>query len=87
MKNRIALVLLLLALFMVMLPYGPVAAEGENLSLPGDNFNLWLWVALCAVGVIGFLVALFFLLLPAKRGKYERIEKSHKKQASSQRPF
>ncbi len=87
MKNRIAIVLLLLVLCMVMLPYGPVAAEGENLPLPGDYFNLWLWVALCAVGVIGFLVALVFLLLPAKRGKYERIEKSHKKQASSQKPF
>ena len=80
MKNRITAVLLLLTLLTVMLPYGPVAAEGENLPLPGDYFNLW--VALCAVGVIGFLVVLYFLMLPVKRGEYERIEKSHKKQES-----
>lgn len=87
MKNRIVVVLLLLALLTVMLPYGPVAAEGENLPLPGDRFDLWLWVALCAVGVIGFFIALYFLLLPAKRGKYERIEKSHQKKASPRNSF
>lgn len=54
------------------------AVDAENLPLPGDYFNLWLWVALLAVGVIGFAGALFFLLIPTKRGKYERVQPTKK---------
>lgn len=69
MKKRIGI---LISLLVAAMPHALVAAEGENLPLPGDYFNLWLWVFLGAVGVIGFLVALKLLLTPEKRGKYER---------------
>lgn len=72
MKNRICV---LMALLVAMVPHALVAAEGESLPLPGDYFNLWLWVVLGAIGVIGFVVALVLLLAPVKRGKYERIQK------------
>ena len=55
------------------------AIAATDTSLPGDHFDMWLWVAVLAVSIAGFVGALYFLMVPAKRGKYERMEPAKKK--------
>ena len=79
MKRYVFAALFFVAAVMAWIPYGVLAAaERGNLPLPGDRFEMRLWVALLIAGVAGFLMALFFLLQPAKRGKYEKVEEKKK---------
>lgn len=80
MKRYAFAALFLLAAVMEWIPHGVFAAAEEGkLPPPGDRFELWLWIALLVIGVAGFLMALFFLLVPTKRGKYERVEEKKKR--------
>lgn len=80
MKKRLLPLLLAAILVCSVLPNG-VAADMGHGALPrtGDPAQIWIWVVLAAVSVIGFVTVLYLLLVPKKKGKFQREESKNRK--------